>query len=94
MPRPALRSTSFSRVSKKTPGGRTVTHYRKKKPSPPKCAVCKKPLKGVPRVIPSKLKRIPKSEKRPNRPYGGNLCSSCMRKEIKEKLYKSLSVNK
>lgn len=89
-----MRSRSLSRVIKRTPGGRTVIHYRKKKPSPAKCAICKKPLKGVPRVISSKLKRIPKSEKRPNRPYGGNLCSSCMREKIKEKLYKSPEVNK
>jgi large subunit ribosomal protein L34e len=66
----------------KTPGGRTVTHYKKAKPSKAKCAGCGKQLAGTPRELPSKMKNIPKTKKHPQRPYGGYYCSGCMRKKI------------
>ncbi len=81
-----LRSRSLKRSQKKVPGGRTVTHYKKKKPSIAKCARCGKPLQGVPRKRPSELKKLPKSQRRPERPYGGNLCSECMREVFREKV--------
>ncbi|MBL7169713.1 MAG: 50S ribosomal protein L34e [Candidatus Aenigmarchaeota archaeon] len=89
MVRRALRSRSLKRSQKKVPGGRTVTHYRRRKPSLAKCAKCGSLLKGVPRLRPSDLRKLPKTKKRPERPYGGNLCSSCMRKVFREKVRKS-----
>ncbi|RLG57108.1 MAG: 50S ribosomal protein L34e [Candidatus Hydrothermarchaeota archaeon] len=77
---PRFRSRSYRRVAKRTPGGRVVYHYRRKKPSRAKCAICKAEL-NVPRV----LRGLPKSKKVPTRPYA-NLCSRCMRKVIKAKL--------
>ena len=47
-----------------------------------KCSSCSKILKGVPNIRATKLKRISKSKKRPSRPFGGELCSSCSRKEL------------
>lgn len=81
MPRPKLRSRSLRRVYKKTPGGKTVVHYRKRKPKIAHCGECGAELKGVIRAIPSKMKKTAKTKKRPERPYP-NLCSSCMRKKI------------
>lgn len=86
MVRRSLRSRSLKRTQKKVPGGRTVTHYKKKKVSQAKCAKCGKPLQGVPRKRPSELKKLPKSQRRPDRPYGGNLCSECMREVFREKV--------
>ncbi len=86
MPRPALRSRSLRKIKVRLPGGGTAIHYEKKKPSKPRCGVCGKPLSGVPREPPSKMKTLPKTKKRPERPYGGNLCSACMREKFKEKL--------
>ena len=74
------------KVKKRTPGGRVVVHLKKKKIGKPKCAICGKPLHGMPRLIQSKFKNLPKSKKRPQRPYGGYLCSKCMREVLKEKL--------
>jgi len=88
MVRPALRSRSLRRVKRKTPGKTHKVHYKPKKPSIARCAICKKPLHGVPRERSSKM-RIARTKKKPTRPYGGNLCSSCMRTRFKEKLYKS-----
>jgi large subunit ribosomal protein L34e len=33
-----------------------------------------------------KMKNMPKSSKRPERPYGGVLCSACTRKLLKSKV--------
>lgn len=85
MPAPRKRSRSLRRVYRKTPGGIVVVHYKKRKPSKAKCSKCGKLLKGVPRERPYKMMNIAKTEKRPERPYGGVLCSRCMRKLMIEK---------
>ncbi|MCM8783008.1 MAG: 50S ribosomal protein L34e [Candidatus Omnitrophica bacterium] len=69
----------------KTPGGKTVTHFRKSKPNIARCAVCGKPLSGVPRLRQTEIKKLPKTKKRPERPFGGVLCSQCSRKKIAER---------
>ena len=71
-------------VFAKVPGGRTVIHFKNKKPSKAKCGSCGKILAGVARERPHKMKKMTKTKKRPERPYGGNLCSACMRKKIIE----------
>lgn len=86
MVRRMLRSRSLKRRQTKVPGGRTVTHYRRRKPSDAKCANCGKDLKGVPRLRSFILRKLPKTKKRPERPYGGNLCSKCMREVFREKV--------
>ncbi len=73
------RSRTFRRIFVKVPGNTTKMHYRRRKPSKAKCSGCKKLLIGVPRELPLKMKNLPKSSKRPERPYGGVLCSRCMR---------------
>lgn len=83
MPRPALRSRSLRRVKVRLPGKYKVK-YTKRKPSFAKCARCKKPLHGTARNLPVKIKGLAKSKKTVARPYGGNLCSKCMRLVIKE----------
>ena len=66
----------------KSPSGRVVIHYRVRDPKPAKCGNCGAVLKGVPSKRPAALKKIPKTSRRPERPYGGVLCSSCARKKI------------
>ena len=84
MPQPQ-KTRSLRRVKRKTPGGRVVIHYEKRKPGRAHCSSCGKVLHGVPRVRASYLRRFPKSQLRPERPYGGVLCSKCSRKVIIEK---------
>ena len=79
---PRYRSRSKRRVFVRTPKGVKLT-YRDRKPSVAHCGSCGAVLKGIPRVRSS---RLCKSEKRPSRPYGGKLCSKCMRKEIIKKV--------
>ena len=80
MPSGKHKSRSLRRVFVRTPGGRTVLHYRKRKDAAARCGRCGALLKGVPRDI----SKLSKTEKRPERPYGGVLCSKCMREVIKE----------
>ncbi|MBW2991947.1 50S ribosomal protein L34e [Candidatus Woesearchaeota archaeon] len=79
-----IKSRSLRRVKVKVPGNKSKLHYRKRKPKQAKCADCGKVLHGIPRERSYKMKNMPKTKKRPERPFGGVLCSSCMRKRIKE----------
>jgi len=82
MPSGSRKSGTLRKVFKKTPGGKTVVHYEKGKPAQHKCANCGKKLVGIPRLRPYKMQNLAKTKKRPERPYGGYLCSSCARKKI------------
>jgi large subunit ribosomal protein L34e len=82
MPARRLRSRSLRRVYVKTPGGSVKVHYRKRKPKTAHCGSCGAVLKGIPRERPYKMRKMAKTKKRPERPYGGNLCSRCLRKLI------------
>ena len=82
------KSRTFRRVPKKTPGGRVVLHHVLRKPKAAHCAKCKDALKGVPRERPIKMQKMAKTTKRPERPFGGVLCSKCLRQQIKDKARK------
>ena len=85
MPEPRLRSRSLRRIYVRKPGGKTTIHYKKKKPKIAHCSGCGDILKGIPRERPYKMMNMPKTKKRPERPYGGVLCSKCLRNLIKGK---------
>ncbi|MBN2457751.1 50S ribosomal protein L34e [Candidatus Woesearchaeota archaeon] len=82
MPKPGHRSRSLRRVKIVTPGGVNKTVYKKRKPQKAHCAECGAVLSGVPRERPYKMQNMPKTAKRPERPYGGVLCSRCTRKAM------------
>ncbi len=85
MPSGIHKSRTMRRVFVKTPGSRTVLHYRLRKPSKAICARCGTVLAGTASQRPYKMMNMAKSKKRPERPFGGVLCSRCMRAEIKAK---------
>ena len=76
MPANRFRSRSYKRTNTKTPGGVNV-------PSKHVCAECGAVLHGVPRGRPYEIGKLAKSQKRPNRPFGGYLCPKCARKHFK-----------
>ncbi len=84
MVRPALRSRSLRRRKVRTPGGRTVVHFEKRKPGPARCAICGRILNGVPRLRSVELRKLHKTDRRPERPYGGYLCPQCLARLLKE----------
>jgi len=67
------------RIAIRTPGGRVVYHYKHKRHSPARCMRCGAVLNATPTGPRSIIAKIPKSQRRPNRPYGGNLCPRCLR---------------
>ena len=91
MVRPALRSRSLRRIKVVTPGGRRVVHYERRRPGPARCARCGRPLNGVPRLRPSRLRKLSKTAKRPERPYGGVLCPSCLAELLRKSIIEGQS---
>ena len=73
------------KIRVRTPSGKVVTKIEEARPSFAKCASCGKPLHGIPRLIPAKMRKLPKTKRRPERPYGGYLCSECSREMFREK---------
>jgi large subunit ribosomal protein L34e len=80
-----FKSRKWKKVKVKLPGGRVTTHFRKPKPNIARFGNCGKPLHGIPRMRQSKFKNLAKTEKRPERPFGGVLCSACMKKLVAAK---------
>jgi large subunit ribosomal protein L34e len=71
---------------RKTPGGTTKRVYLKKKVGKPSCGSCGKHLKGMAHGRKAQLRNMPRSQRKVNRPYGGNLCSPCTRKQITQQV--------
>lgn len=78
MPRPSMKRSKWKLV--RTPGGRRAVHLVDKKRDYPKCALCKRPLHGFPKMTPREERR---GHRPPNRIYGGYLCFSCLRRALK-----------
>ncbi|MBL7056550.1 50S ribosomal protein L34e [Candidatus Woesearchaeota archaeon] len=87
MAEPYKRSRTLRRVKVKL-ASRTTVHYKQRKPKLGTCGVTGQTLKGVPRELPNEIKKLSKTERRPERPYGGVLSSKAMRSVFKEKARK------
>lgn len=83
---PRLRSTSAKAQHRRTPRGRVSVFYRPKKPAAAHCAICGMKLQGVPRGSPSQMAKLSKTEKRPERVFGGVLCHACVEDLLKERI--------
>ena len=86
MPRLAYRTRSLRKVKVSTPGGKNITHYEKRNPRQARCALCDRPLQGVPRLRVPDLRRLPKTKKRPERIYGGYICHECLAELLRIKV--------
>ena len=76
-----LKSHRLRRVHVKTTKG-TKTHYRQRNRSIPKCAITKKPLRGIPRLTNRKFKNLNKSQKTVSRAYGGYMSAEALKQKI------------
>ena len=78
MPLPKNRSTSVRKIFTRTPKGGKAIHYkRREKGKSHSCALCRGRLQAV-----SSQLAVPASARRPNRKFGGNLCTSCSSRVI------------
>ena len=87
MPRPSRRSRTLRRVFKRVTKGIKLV-YEKRKPKKNSCSKCGIVLQGVPNERPYKMQNMPKSQKRPERMFGGVLCSKCSKREIIKRVRK------
>jgi large subunit ribosomal protein L34e len=78
------KSRTFRRVKVRTIT-KTKTVYKRRKPKLGTDPKTGETLKGVKRELPGKMKNIPKSQRRPSRPFGGVLSSKSSREEIKKR---------
>jgi len=85
MPKGMFKSRTMRRVFRRTPGGKTVLAHELRKPAKVRCSRCDAVLPGVPQLRVPQLRTIAKSSKRPERPFGGVLCSRCSRLEQKKR---------
>jgi len=83
MPAPRYRSSSYRKLKRHTPGGRTTIIYKRHAVSPPRCSVCGKTLSGFKRWTYREIRGLSKTKKTVSRPYGGYLCSSCLKNMLK-----------
>lgn len=72
----------MKRVRIKTPSGRSVFHIRRERHGTADCAVCGTVLLGVRTGSKAEMGKLSRSERRPERPFGGVLCSACTRNII------------
>ena len=82
MPAMRFRSRTFRRVYVRTPSGENKLTYRRRKNAKPQCAECKADLPGVARGTKTQVRALPRSARRPERPFGGVLCTKCTRRTI------------
>ncbi|MFA6048960.1 MAG: 50S ribosomal protein L34e [Candidatus Micrarchaeia archaeon] len=83
---PAPRFRQAIKRQRKSPGGKPTVKYKAKKPAKVLCALCGAKLNAVPNKSVAKLRKLSKTEKRPERAFGGVLCANCTQQLIKEKL--------
>lgn len=88
MPRPSRRSRTLRRIHVRTPKT-TKLVYKKRAHKKAHCADCGKVLAGVATGKQSVMSKLSKTQRRPERPYAGMLCSSCMRIRIKKSIVES-----
>jgi len=74
----------YNRIKVKTPSGKEVVHYRLKNRSIAKCAITKKPLRGLKRLTNRKFKNLNRTKKTISRPYGGYMSHSALKIKILE----------
>ena len=79
------KTRTVRRVYRKTPSGKVKVHYKQKLTGKATCGSCGKILPGTLTAPKSVMKNTAKTKKRPERPYGGVLCSECMRRTIIKK---------
>ncbi|MFH1200359.1 MAG: 50S ribosomal protein L34e [Candidatus Micrarchaeota archaeon] len=82
----APRFRASKKTLRRTPGGRQGVIYKPKKPGKAKCAICGTKLFAVPNRSTVGMRKLARTEKRPERVFGGVLCHACVAQILKEKL--------
>jgi large subunit ribosomal protein L34e len=92
MVRPMYRSRARARRPTRLPGNRTTVHYEKRRPSIATCPITGAELHGVPRVRPAQMRKLPLSQRRPNRMYGGKVSHTALMAAIRAKVLSGMTI--
>lgn len=92
MVRPMYRSRARARRATRLPGNRTTVHYEKRRPSIATCPITGAELHGVPRVRPAQMRKLPLSQRRPNRLYGGKISHTALIAAIRAKVLSGMTI--
>lgn len=77
MTKPKNRSTSIRKVKRRVQSGESREYFRRRRKKPrASCALCRSPLRGIGSGA--------KSERKPMRKFGGNLCHRCSARVLVE----------
>ncbi len=76
------KTASNKRVKTITPSKKISFVRIGKKAKPFKCVTCEGYLNGITRLRPAAFRRLPVSQRRVSRAYGGSHCSRCVEKKI------------
>ena len=91
MVRPSLRSHSQARIKTRIPGNKMRIHYIRRRPKHAHCPVTNVKLHAVPRLRPAQLRKLNKTQRRPNRPYGGRISHTALSNAIQAKVLEQFS---
>ena len=69
-------------LKRRSPAGHRVVIYKKRIPGIAHCALCGCKMQGIPRV----KARLAKTEKRPERVFGGVLCGKCVSLVVRDRV--------
>ncbi|MBI2542618.1 MAG: 50S ribosomal protein L34e [Candidatus Aenigmarchaeota archaeon] len=75
----------MKKVKRRVTSGKVRIHVKREKTALHRCANCKGILHGMKRLMQSRVRKLAKSDRRPDRPYGGYLCSNCTRELFRER---------
>jgi len=67
---------------RKSASGKKIVLFKGRKPGKPKCGLCGALLHGVPSKRIAELRKLGKTEKRPERVFGGVLCANCAQRVV------------
>lgn len=74
-----------TKIVKRRARKNTAVLHKRDKPHAVRCPLCDTKLAGMPRLHSLQLRRLSKTEKRPERVFGGVLCGNCVKAILKSK---------
>jgi large subunit ribosomal protein L34e len=79
----------MARLKRRLPGNTTTVHYVRRNPSIGHCPISGQKINGVPRLRPSQMRKLPRSQRSVNRPFGGKISHKVLAEAIQEKILES-----
>ena len=72
-------------IKRRTPSGRISARLSNDRIGKAHCSSCGSELHGMPRKSQKELRKLTRTEKRPQRIFGGYYCSACTREILRDK---------